>query len=258
MCARGQAGSRMLSVWSGLTAPSKERTLELLEHLEWEELHLRLPSDWNDGLEALKEGFDLDSVVEEMSDLGVIRLPEDAQVVRSWRPFLEGIWDLAGEREVHCFRDPFSFSHQRQIALDLASESIKARLGHLDIAAWKELLREDIHLSISDSALEAEVLARSAGDEVACVDLSAETEQILAREGFQVRRVMIDGDELPLSKLKREMLILESEGEEVPDSLLEQGIMEHLDFLKVLLSANTFDEACLIWCSDGHRERNGS
>lgn len=258
MCAKAYAGSRMLSLWSGLTAPSKERTLGLLEHLEWEELQLRLPRDWNDALEALREGFDLDSVVEEMIDLGVVRLPEDAQVVRSWRPFLEGIWDVLGEREIHCFRDPLSFSHQRQIAMDLASESIKARLGHLNILVWKELLSEDIHLLISDSVQEARVIAKSKGDEVACVDISAETEQILEKEGFEVRRVIIDGDELPLSKLKREMLSLESRGEEVPDSLVEEGVREHLDFLNVLLSARTFDEACLIWCSDGHRERNGS
>jgi hypothetical protein len=257
MHVRAQAGSRMLSVWSGMTAPSKERALELLEHLEWEELHLRLPSDWKDGLEALKEGFDLDSVVEEMHDLGVVRLPEDAQLVRSWKPFLEGIWDLAGEREVHCFRDPISFSHQRQIALDLATESIKARLGHLNITAWNELLREDAYLSITDSVSEAKIIAKSAGEEVACVDLSAETEEILTREGFQVHRVVIEGDQLPLSRLKREIILLESRGEDVPDSLVEQGIKEHLEFLEVLLSAKTFDEACLIWCAKG-RETNGS
>lgn len=257
MCVRAQAGSRMLSVWSGMTAPSKERALELLEHLEWEVLHLRLPSDWNDALDALREGFDLDSVVEEMNDLGLVRLPEDAQLVRSWRPFLEGIWDLAGEREVRCFQDPISFSHQRQIALDLVSESIKARLGHLDLRAWKELLREDIHLLKSDSAKEARIIARSAGEEVACVDLSVETEEILAREGFQVHRVVIEGDQLPLSKLKREIILLESKGEEIPDSLVEGGVREQLEFLNVLLSAKTFDEACLVWFSAG-RESNGS
>jgi hypothetical protein len=252
MCVRAQAESRMLSVWSGITAPSKERTLELLEHLEWEELHLRLPSDWKDALDALKEGFDLDSVVREMHDLGAVRLPEDAQLVRSWRPFLEGIWDLAGEREVHCFQNPISFSLQRDIALDLATESIKARLGHLNMAAWKELLREDAHLSMTDSTSEAEIIAKSAGEEVACIDLSAETEEILASEGFQVHRVIIEGNQLPLSKLKREIIFFESRGEEVPDSLMEQGIIEHLEFLDVLLSAKTFDEACLIWsCEDG-------
>ena len=76
------------------------------------ELYLRLPRDWDDAILAMKEGFDFKSVLEEMSELGQVRIPKDAQMVRSWKPFLEGVWSLAGNREIHCFMDP---CHSRSI-----------------------------------------------------------------------------------------------------------------------------------------------
>lgn len=258
MGAGAKPGPIVVSVWSGTTTPSKQRALDLLGNLEWKELHLRLPKDWEDALLALREGFDIDSVLAEMSEMGQVKLPEDAQVVRSWRPFLERLWDLAGEREVHCFRDPIAFSHQRQIALDMAAESVKARLGFLDLSAWRELLQEDVQLYLSESLGEGKLIARRADEGTACVDLSPEAESLLADEGFRVHTVRLEGHELPLSRLKREIMILESRREEVPDSLIELGVRKHLEFLEILLSADSFDEACLAWSEKETGGKNGS
>jgi len=255
MCCTVKPGIRMLSVWSGMTSFSKENALELLHGEKWEELHLRLPKDWEGGILAMKEGFDFKSVLEEMSELGQVRIPEDAQMVRSWKPFLEGVWSLAGNREVHCFMDPLSFAQHRQISLDLASESIKARLGFLDIGSWRELLEEEAHLSMRDGKEEASRLTRSAGEGAACVDLPSESERRLVDEGFRITRISLGGAELPLSTLKGKMIRARVGGEEVPDESIEKGVREHLEFLELLLCSNSFDEACLAWSTE---RTNGS
>jgi len=240
-------GPRVLNVCSGLTTYSKENALEMLEGEEWSELYLRLPVDWEDAIRAIGDGFDFDSVVEEMTDLGQVRMPEDAQIVRSWKPFLEQMWGMIGERKVHCLMDPVSFGQQRQISLDLAAASVKARIGYLDLEEWRGLLEEDVLLLIREGEQEARLLSSNAKEDTACVDLSYESERRLEENGFLVRRMATGTVELPLSSLKGEMMNAKETGEEVSDERMEKGIRDHLWFLELLMASSSFEEACLTW-----------
>jgi hypothetical protein len=240
-------GPRMLSVCSGMTMYSKESALRILEGEEWSELYLRLPMDWEDAIKALGEGFEFDSVVEEMTELGQVRIPEDAQIVKSWRPFLESMWAMIDDREVHCLMDPVSFGQHRQISLDLASASIRAKIGFLDVEEWRELLEEDVELFIKEGEREASLLSRRAREDTACVDLSPESERRLEESGFHIRRVSTGTLELPLSALKGEIVEARKRGEAVSDERIEAGIRNHLWFLELLLVSGSFEEACLTW-----------
>lgn len=245
----------LLSVWSGMTPHSKESALELLEREEWSELYISLPRHWEDAIMAIGKGFDFDSVLDEMNELGQVQIPEDAQLVRSWRPFLEHMWDLLGERKVHCLMDPIAFDHHRQISLEMASESVRARLGIRDLERWRELINEEVDLLIKEAEREASFLSSEAEEEPACVDLSAESERRLRERGFRIRRFSTGTADLPLTVLKGEIIEARERGEEAPDKRIDHAIKDHLWFLELLLSSESFEEACLTW---GRESRNGS
>jgi hypothetical protein len=245
----------LLSVSTGMTTRSKEGALDLLQREKWSSLYLRLPKDWEDAITAIRDGFDFEEVVEGMTELGQVHIPEDAQMLRSWRPFLERMWEMVGERRVRCLMDPIDFDHHRQISLDLASASVKARIGFLDPEEWRQLLEEDMELSLREGEREANLLSDEARDEPACIDLSPESERRLEKVGFHIRRVLIGSVELPLTTLRGEMMAARARNGTVTDERIESGVREHLRFLELLLSSRSFEEACAAW---NRRLSNGS
>ncbi len=240
-------GGELINISSVQTSWSKKKVLHVLENVDWGSLHLRLPRDWGHALEALRRGFDFNSVIDEMESLGQIRLPEDAHVLRSWRPFLEGVVDIGEGKYIQLLREPLSFSQERQISMDFLSLSLRARLGKIDLGRWKELLVEEMRLLQRDSSEETERLLELADESMVCVDLSEETEMQLRQRGLKVKRMDVDVARLPMDVLRRELREWTMRGEELPDDLVLRRIKEHLQFLDLILSGTTFDDAYSRW-----------
>jgi len=244
---------RLINISSTQTSDSKRKALKALEEMDWDSLFLRLPSDWEMGLEALRMGFDFGQVVEEMRSLDQLRLPEDSHLLTTWRPLLEGLMEFEG-RPVRCIQDPLFFGQERSIALELASLSLRARLGRIDVREWKELIEEESWLIRRESALEEGILMGSARGESVCIDLDLDMEERLRLRGYEIEKVTVSAGWLPLELLRNEMAWYHRKGEEMPDSLIMGRIREHLKFLEKLISGETFDEAFTSW----NKERNGS
>lgn len=237
------------------TTLSKRKVLEILEEMDWDSLFLNLPSDWESALEALRHGFDFDDVVEEMRTMDQVRLPEDAHLLNTWRPLLEGLTGFT-DRKVRCIRDPIIFMEERQIAIDLALLSFRARLGRIDLNKWKEVLEEEMWLARREAVIETERLVEDADGVSVCVDLSHHTEERLERMGYKIEKINLGTRSLPLEKLKSELLALQKQNEGVPESLLIKRIREHLAFVDKLISGKGFDEVLNSWVfSNG---KNGS
>jgi hypothetical protein len=244
---------RLINISSTQTPDSKRKALKVLEEMDWDSLFLRLPSDWEMGLEALRRGFDFGQVVEEMRSLDQLRLPEDSHLLTTWRPLLEGLIEFE-ERPVRCIQDPLFFGQERSIALDLASLSLRARLGRIDVREWKELIEEEGWLIRRESALEEERLMEGARGESVCIDLGLDMEERLRLRGYEIEKVTVSAGWLPLELLRNEVAEYRRRGEKMPDSLIMRRIREHLEFLEKLISGETFDEAFASW----NEERNGS
>jgi len=237
------------------TTPSKKKVLEMLEEMEWDSLFLNLPSDWESALEALRRGFEFEEVVEEMRTLDQVRLPEDAHLLNTWRPLLEGLTEFT-DRRVRCIRDPILFMEERQIAMDLVLLSFRARLGRIDISEWKEVLEEEMWLARREAVIETERLVEDARGISVCVDLSHHAEERLEQMGYEIERIDLGTGSLPLEKLRNELIALQKHREKVPESLLIKRIREHLAFVDKLMSGKAFDEAFNSWTIN--KGKNGS
>lgn len=237
----------LIIINSARTLPSRMKVVNLLEEMEWDSLFLSLPSSWEDAIIALRQGFDFPSVLEEMESLDLIRLPEDQNILSSYRPLLEALIDADLERKVRCYRDPISFEREREISLDMMVLALRGRLGSLDLEEWKELLREDIHLSKEESRREVPKLSGELEDQNVCLDCSRDMERELKRTGTRLEKIVVDSKELPWNQLKQEMREYESRGEEIPDDLLEERIREHLDLLELIMNSASFEEALGRW-----------
>lgn len=240
----------VINISSVQTSWSKKKVLRLLERIDWESLHLRLPQDWEHALAALKSDFDFESVIDEMENLGQIRMPEDTHVLRSWRPFLEGLVDVGEGKQIQFLQDPLSFSQERQISMDLVALSLKARLGRIELDRWKELLMEEVYLTQRESIQESERLMELTDRPTVSVDLSEEGERHLREKGVVVKRMAVDVPRLPMDLLRKEIKDRVASGTEVPEDLMMKRIKEHLQFLDLILSGSSFDEAYSKWSYD--------
>jgi len=230
--------------------------LSVLDGLEWRSLHLRLPESWEDAVKALREGFDFDYVVEEMQSLGQIRLPEDLHLISSWRPLLEGVMNAEWGKNIRCFRDTIHFERERQIALDMATLLLRARLGRISSPEWREILDEELDLYERESREEYERLRERVNDESVAIEITDITEELLRKDNFQVQRLTVDSSGLPLDRLRKEMMQARRHHQDVLDSLIERRVGQQMEFLDLVL-VKEFDEAYEIW-NRRLKGRNGS
>ncbi|MBC7108150.1 MAG: hypothetical protein H5T41_05110 [Methanomassiliicoccales archaeon] len=229
------------------TTWSKRKVLDVLESIDWKSIFLPLPRAWEDAIAALREGFEFKDVVEEMESSGIIRLPEDRQIVASWEPLIKGISHAPPERKVRCYRDITSFDNERQIAMEYVILALRARTGRIEVPKWKELLCEEIDLARKESESDARRLKSELSGHSVCIDSSGDLEDMLRSEGVQVRRVVVDSPALPLDVLRWEMRYHMKQGREMPDDAISMRIKEHLEFLDLLIKSRTFDDAYAEW-----------
>lgn len=238
---------RLTNLISVPTRRSKRKVQRWLEAQPMDTLFLDLPADWQRPIDQILEGHRPARVVEAMTDDGLVRHPEDSQMLRAYEPVLTLLYAL-GQQGVHfvCYLDPTRHAAARDLAGELLALTLRAKLGRIDVERWRELIMEDIETSLDWSVREARAIASRARGESVALDVSAEAVEYLDAAGFHVEEVELDRSCKPLdilrSKLSQELL----QGVKVSVEEVAALVHDHVRFVDLLLGRE-YEYAYEVW-----------
>lgn len=167
----------------------------------------------------------------EMEAKGLVRAPEESQEYRALEPLMGSLARLAGD--VACAGDSQRRTFSAEVSTRLTVLTLRGRMGAVEPEEWRRALTDDVLLTRDGGKKQAKTVAlwTEEGEQVAALDLPAETLDELKRTGIEAERVVLDRPGLPLDEL-RGMLRKEVEsGEAVPDETVARLVREHLEFV---------------------------
>ncbi len=239
--------ARITVVQTVNTWDSRRRAAEWLAESKFDSLFLDLPMDLEGFIKDILLGADCRHMIQHMKDLDLLKDPEDVRTYRMAEPILQILCSFDNSKvQVYCYADPMVRSFAAESAEDIAALTKKAEKDEIDVEQWKELLKEEIMLSIKAAEDEGRYIARRAKSENVCLNASEEVKDYLADLGYTIETVELDKPCQPLDilnvKLRNEVL----SGKVVPDPEVKRLIADHVKFSNLVVEKD-YEEAYNIW-----------
>ncbi|MEM2750672.1 MAG: hypothetical protein QXH53_03240 [Nitrososphaerales archaeon] len=229
------------------TKRSKEKVIKWLRGNSFNVLFIDLPINWQTLLDNVMHGIDLNYVIENMKSKDIIKEPYDTHTLKVYQPIFKVLPFLhkAGVK-VFCYRDELSYKASYELINEILIMTLHARLGKINPEKWKELIKEDVRLSLESCKKEGEYIITRIDKVNVCLDASEDLLKYLKNAGCEIERVELDQACKPLDILRRKIRDEILYGIKVSNEEVIKLVEDHVKFTELLL-INDFDNAYEIW-----------
>jgi len=183
-------------------------------------------------------------------DLPQVYDPSDLSLSRGlkvYQPLLQALRVLASKGiSVYFYLSPRYQAVAKEVALEFAALTLRARLGRIEPEQWKEVAKKEVKAFIQSLDEHTRYIATRAKSVNVCVNLPAEVKEEFLLAGHKVEEIVVDVTCKPMDifwqKVKEEELYGKKFSQEEAKKLIEQ----HVEFVGLILEKD-FDEAYKIW-----------
>ncbi|MEM2934442.1 MAG: hypothetical protein QXL78_05900 [Methanocellales archaeon] len=180
------------------------------------------------------------------SGQGILREPEDGQLIRAMQPLFEYL--SRRKLKVHCYKADLDWSFSRDFTTQILLLTLRSKLQGIKVEDWIKLLAEEAIFAEEAICREAYLLSAKARAKNACLAGygAGELKSSLEKMGHEVKVIKLDVSAAPLDKLRAEVKRKMKTGDEVSRELAEKLIAMHLKFTDLILEKG-YEEAYKHW-----------
>lgn len=225
-------------------ASSYLKAIDYLTDNRYDCLFLDLPTTTETSFRAISVGAPWQDEIAGLKDRGLLREPEDTRLIRASEPlftYLQG-----SLISVFCYKEPFHYDLLRKMAGDIFALTGSSKVFGIKVDRWLTVI-EDVVLAEQDIVeRDGNYLVQKAEEEKVVFGGDGLAEY-LHDKGYEVETLIFDQVAKPLDLLKRVVVQALREGKEVPAKAVEDLVRDHLDFIELIISSKSYDEACELW-----------
>ena len=175
---------------------------------------------------------------------GLIRDPEDSQMILAARPLFEYLQYMSVD--VFCYRDTLHYDLLRKLDGDMFALTASSKIFGIKASRWLSLMEDLIHTEIESIDKDGNYIIENAGEENVVFGGEGLAEHLFNR-GYDVETIIIDQSFKPLDLLKRIVTQALKEGKEVPFKVVDDFVKEHLSFVDLIIQSESYEDAYVLW-----------
>ncbi|MDD1751618.1 MAG: hypothetical protein LUQ38_00825 [Methanotrichaceae archaeon] len=218
--------------------------INFLKGKKYDSLFLDFPVSTEAAFRAISYGASWKEEIEALKDEGLIRDPEDSQMILAAQPLFEYLQYISVD--VFCYRDTLYYDLLRKLAGNMFALTASSKIFGIKASRWLSLMEDWIFIEIERIDKDGNYVIENAGEENVVFGGEGLAEHLFNR-GYDVETMIIDQSFKPLDLLKRIVTQALKEGKEVPIKVVDDLVKEHLSFVDLIIQSESYEDAYVLW-----------
>jgi hypothetical protein len=223
---------------------SYSSAVDFLEEREYDSLFLDFPIPTERAFRAISCGVPWKQEIAKLEDEGLIKDPEDSQMVTAAKPLFEYLKNVSVD--VFCYRDLFHYDLFRKFAGNTFALTASSKIFRIKASRWLSLMEDLILTEVESIDMDSHYVIENAWDENVVFGSEGLADHLLSI-GYDVETTIIDRSVKPLDLLKSIVAQALREGKDVPDNVIEALVKQHLAFVDLIIQSKRYEDAYLLW-----------